>query len=220
MADQKTILDELLAFRNREKFPSSEWEARGLMPSDSAKCSRLEHEFDSCADNLIEAVKSDKRQKQLKSILIKSLQNFDKTWLDTEEREFVCDNFFILAKILTVDIKDDLSKWLYGSTLSTLLKVSSFLRGPKKVVSTLSQDCTGCGSKLESYIMKREKGIPDDVWYIVQCAKCGEYNLLSPGPDIKELRFGQYKVVEQLQKAEFTEEQAKTRLEQIKFFRK
>ncbi|MBS1602440.1 MAG: DUF4844 domain-containing protein [Bacteroidetes bacterium] len=220
MADQKTILNELLEFRNREKFSISEWNARGLIPCDSAKCSRLELEFNSCADRLIESVNANEGQKQFRSILRKSLKNFDKNELDTEEREFICDIFFIVCEIVSIDFKDDMSKWLYGSVLSSLLKVSSFVRGPEKVVSTLSQDCTGCGSKLETFITKREKGIPDYAWTIVQCAKCSEYNLLSHGPDIKELRFGQYKMVEQLPKTVFTEEQAKTRLEQIKFFRK
>jgi hypothetical protein len=44
--------------------------------------------------------------------------------------------------------------------------------------------------------------------------------LQSTGPNIKESRFGNYKFVEQLQKNDFTEEQANIRLEQIKHFRK
>ncbi len=217
MADQKKILEELLAFKNREKFSDSEWNARGLNPSDSEMCSWLELGFNSCADNLIEAVKSNMGQKQLKSILRKFLKNFDRNELDTEEREFICENFAIVSQVLSIDFKDDLTKWLYGSALATLLKVSSLVRGADKVASTFSQDCTSCGLKLESFIMKLEKGLPDYAWIIVECAKCGEYKLLSLGPDIKELRFGQYKMIEQLQKTEFTEEQAKSRLEQIKF---
>ena len=49
---------------------------------------------------------------------------------------------------------------------------------------------------------------------------CNEFNLLSTGPNIKVMRFGNYKSIEQLPKAEYTEEQANVRLEQIKFFRK
>jgi hypothetical protein len=44
--------------------------------------------------------------------------------------------------------------------------------------------------------------------------------LFSTGPNVKELKFGNYKFIEQLDKKEFTEEQAKQRLEQIKYFRK
>jgi hypothetical protein len=47
-----------------------------------------------------------------------------------------------------------------------------------------------------------------------------ELNLLSHGPDVKEVRFGNYQIVEHLPKDEYTYEQAQTRLEQIKIFRK
>ena len=220
MTDQKRLLDELIEFKNREKFSASAWLARGLNPSDSNMCSWLEREFNACTDSLIEAVKSGNRPKQYKTILRSSLSHFHVRQLDTEEREFVCDTFFVISEILSIDFKGDLTRWLYGSTLGTFLRISAFIRGPEKVASTLTQDCTGCGSKLETFIIKREKGIPDHDWMIVQCAKCGEYNLISPGPDISGLRFGKYKLAEQLGKAEFTEDQAKVRLEQIRFFRK
>lgn len=220
MTDKQTTLDKLNAFRKLDKFSSSAWEKRGLNPSDSEMCNRLQNLFNDCADNLIEATNSDFKPRQLKSILKSWLDSVNSSDYDTEEREFICDYFDQLSKIVSVDFKDNLNSWLYGKVLNTLFKVTSFFKAKDKIIETLSQDCTKCGSKLETFIMRKEEGIPDYNWTIIQCNNCNEFNLLSTGPNIKELRFGNYKSIEQLPKTEYTEEQANVRLEQIKYFRK
>ena len=98
-----------------------------------------------------------------------------------------------------------------------MLRQREVKRKNKKI---LSQDCTKCKSKLETYIIRMQEGIPDYSWKIIQCDNCKEYNLLSTGPNIKELKFGNYKLIEQLSKQDFTEEEAVIRLNQIKVFRK
>lgn len=220
MTDKQTTLDKLNTFRKRDKFSTSAWEERGLNPSDSEMCNKLQSLFNNCADNLIEATNSDFKPRQLKSILKNWLDSVNSSDYDTEEREFICDYFDQLSKIVSVDFKDNLNSWLYGKVLNTLFKVTSFFKGQDKIVETLSQDCTQCGSKLETFITRKEDGIPDYSWTVIQCNNCNEFNLLSTGPNIKELRFGNYKSIEQLPKTEFTEEKANARLEQIKFFRK
>jgi len=99
------------------------------------------------------------------------------------------------------------------------MKIGKFLK-PDKIVETLSQPCNKCETRLDTHIMSKEKGIPESSWLIVKCNNCGELNLLSFGPDIKELRFGNYQWVENLRMDEYTHGQALTRLEQIKYFRK
>lgn len=220
MTDKQTTLDKLNAFRKLDKFSTSAWEKRGLNPSDSEMCNRLQNLFNDCADNLIEATNSDFKPRQLKSILKSWLDSVNSSDYDTEEREFICDYFDQISKIVSVDFRDNLNSWLYGKVLNTLFKVTSFFKGQDKIIETLSQDCTKCGSRLETFIMRKEEGIPDYNWTIIQCNNCNEFNLLSTGPNIKELRFGNYKSIEQLPKTEYTEEQANVRLEQIKFFRK
>jgi len=220
MTNQPSTLEKLIAFRELDKFSGSAWNQRGLNPSDSTLCARLEDLFNDCAGNLIEAVKSGGKPGQLKDILKKGLGQFNKADYDTEEREFICDYFFKLSTIVGVDLKDNLNSWLYGTVLSTLIKVIAFIKGPEKIRAVLSQACTNCGTRLDTFILRKEEGIPDYPWTIIQCNNCKEYNLLSPGPNIKELRFGEYSFVEQLSPAEFTEEQAKQRFEQIKYFRR
>jgi hypothetical protein len=220
MINKQTTLNKLNAFIIQDKFSNSAWEERGLNPSNREICNRLQGLFNDCANNLIEAANSDCKPKQLKSILEKWLHQVHRSDYDTGEREFICDYFDRLSKIVSVDFKDNLNGWLYGKVLNTLFKLTSFFKGQDKIVETLSQDCTQCCSKLETFIIKKEDGIPDYSWNIIQCNNCNEFNLLSKGPNIKEMRYGNYKAIEQLPKTTYSKEQANVRLEQIKFFRK
>ncbi len=220
MERKKDILEKLNQFRQLDKFSTSEWNERGLNPSENELCDRLEYLFNICADNLIEAINSECTQVQLKKVLSSNLKNFRSLDYDTEEREFICDYFFKLSNIISVDFKNNLNNWLYGKTLNSLFKITSFFRGKEKVIEILSQNCTKCDLKLETSIIKKEEGIPDFSWLIIQCNNCKEYNLLSIGPNIKQYRFGNYTLIEELPKEQYTEEQANTRLAQIKYFRK
>ncbi|MBS2101157.1 DUF4844 domain-containing protein [Carboxylicivirga linearis] len=214
------IIDKLNRFREKEKFADSEWDKRGLNPSDSDLCLKMETLLNNCTDSLIASVQQNKNGRISKRILKNGLQKFNKLDYDTEEKEFICDYFFELSQILNIDIKNDLNNWLYGFGLSSMIKVMSALKKSDKIIETLSQNCTKCDSKLETFIMERQSDIPDLAYDIVKCKTCGEYNMIDKGPGIKRLKFGNYDWVEQLLKEEYDSEQAKTRLEQIKFFRK
>jgi hypothetical protein len=109
---------------------------------------------------------------------------------------------------------------MYGIILGTLIKISTLFKRPRKVLETLSQECSNCKTALDTFILERGDEIPDLCWDIIQCDSCNEFNLLNKGPHIRQLRFGNYRWVEQLSKDEFNEEQAIVRLEQIKYFRK
>lgn len=212
-------VDKLLLFKQREKFSQAAWNDRGLNPSNTELCNQLTKLFDFCADNLIKAIGDKYSSRQLKSVLKSGLSNFNKLDYDTEEKEFICDLFHELATIVNVDFNDNLNKWLYGSTVTTLMKITKILK-PEKNLKVLKQPCTKCETELETVILRMEEGIPDISWFVAKCNSCGELNLISPGPNVKETRFGNYQWVDTLSKDEYTYEQALTRLEQIKFFRK
>jgi len=218
--NKEPTLSKLYAFKKRDKFSNSAWEERGLNPSNNETCEKLQSLFNDCADNLIEAIELDLKQNKIKGILKDWLGSVNSQDFDTEEKEFICDYFDQLSKIVSIDFKDNLNNWLYGTVLNTLFKVTSFFKRQDKVVETLTQECTECRLKLETLITRKEEGIPDHSWTIIQCKNCNEYNLLSVGPNIKEYRFGNYQSIEQLPKTEYTEKQANVRLEQIKYFRK
>lgn len=49
-------LKQLQTFREKHKFAVSEWEKRGLNPSDPALCFKMETLLNDCADSLIDLV--------------------------------------------------------------------------------------------------------------------------------------------------------------------
>jgi hypothetical protein len=219
MQTEQHKFDKLLSFKQRDKFSQSAWYDRGLNPSSSELCQKLTTLFNSCVDNLIEAINNKYSSRQLKSVLKAGLSSFNKLHYDTEEKEFICDLFRELATIIEIDFKDNVNKWLYGSALTTLMKIQKVLN-PEKIVQTLQQPCSKCGTQLETHILKKENGIPETSWLVAKCNNCEEFNLISHGPNVKETRFGNYQWVDTLRMEEYTYEQALTRLEQIKYFRK
>ena len=140
MKTEEQLLNELNAFRQRDKFSISAWKDRGLNPSSSEMCAQLNTLFNDCADGLIKAVNQKMPAKQFKKILKTGLLTFNSSEYDTEERELICDYLSELAKIVQVDIKDDLNTWLYGKALNILIKMVSLFKRPHKVIETLSQD--------------------------------------------------------------------------------
>lgn len=214
------MTDELHRFLEKDKFSDSIWESRGLNPSSSELCQKMNELLNNCCLELIELSKKGATNKALKKELQNGLSTFNKADYDTEEKEFICDYFLELSQIVDVNFKDELNKWLYGSLLNGMLKVASIFKGSPNVLETLSQDCTNCNAKLETFITKKEDGIPDFAFDIVKCSSCGEFNMIDKGPNIHSLIFGEYQLVEQLQKSEYSEEQAKARLEQIRYWRK
>lgn len=213
-------LERLQFLLDKEKFADSEWENRGLNPSGSDLCDYMEAKFNSCLSSLIGLIEINSSEKTLKKELSKGLNSFDKFNFDTEEKEFICDTFYEISKIIQVDFKNELNKWLYGSLLSYIFKVSNFFRGKEKITETLSQNCTKCESKLETFILSKEDSILDSDFLIVRCKSCREFNLLDNGPNVKQLRFGDYELVEQLPKSNYDLSGAKIRLKQLQFFRK
>ncbi|MBC9933165.1 DUF4844 domain-containing protein [Chitinophaga qingshengii] len=214
-----TQLSALSTFRERDKFSHTAFRERGLNPSDPLIIEGMEKFFNDLTDQLIAAAQQDAKEKVYKKMLKDALDKIEKDDFDTEEREMICDYFYDLANITGVDFKDQLNKWLYGGFLVNMLKMASFIKGKEKVEEVYAQSCTGCNQSLEVQVMQKQPGIPEGDWLIGQCESCKEYNLLTFGPGAKNIRFIGFHTVESLGRDEYTEEQARTRLEQIKFFR-
>jgi len=214
--DQK--IDKLVEFKQRNKFSIQAWNERGLNPSSDELCQQLTLFFNSSSDELINGIKSKRSVQQLKSMLKSELSSLNKSDYDTEEKEFICDLFNELATIIEIDFNGSLNKWLYGYVLTTLMKIQNFIK-PVKIVETLQHSCTKCDAVLETQVLSKDSGIPETGWPIGKCNNCGELNLISLGPNVKETKFVNYKWVDILHMDEYTYEQALARLEQIKFFR-
>jgi type I site-specific restriction-modification system R (restriction) subunit len=93
---KKTIMskiDQLKYLLEKNKFSYSEWEKRGLNPSASELCEYLENNLNSCLNSLIDKTENNASQKELKKTLSLNLRSLNKSNLDTEEKEFVCDYY-------------------------------------------------------------------------------------------------------------------------------
>jgi hypothetical protein len=218
MQTSQNQLEQLMAFKQRDKFSVQAWNERGLNPSGDEVCRQMASRFDACTDALIAAINKNASARRLKGILKESLLAFPKSEYDTEERGFICDLFFELSAIVNVNFKDNLNGWMHGWILVALMKISRVLR-PEKVIDTISQTCSNCNAQLNIEVLKKDAAISFAQWLIVKCANCNSYNLLSQEPGIAALKYGTYQVIETLNKEEYSYEQAQTRMEQIKFFR-
>ena len=216
--EKKQILDQLITFRQTEKFSATAWHNRGLNPSPADLCAKLENLFNLCVDDLIDAVNADAPQKDLKRFLKIGLSRFNKHDYDTEEKEFICDYLDQLSNVIGVKIKNHLNAFLYGWVLTALLNLTWIFKKERKAVETLSQNCTSCQIQLQTFIMAKQQNSSPSCWFIAQCNACNEYNLIYIPKDVVNLRIGAYKVTETLTD-KYTEEEAKERLEQIKSFR-
>ncbi|HEV2480067.1 MAG TPA: hypothetical protein VGS79_10380 [Puia sp.] len=221
MSNAPAILQRLTQFQERDLFSNAAWEARGLNPSASELSGELNIFFHEVARELTRLIAENAPNRRLKATFIDALDQLPKGRFDTEEREFIAELFAELAAIVSVDIRRAVSRWLYGPILTALLTIAKLLRRPERVVATRSQPCRQCNTSLQMQILRTRKDFPDTSWLIVRCKACGELNLLEPGPGVGQFRYVDCEGVEILPKEEFTtHEQALTRLEQIKYFRK
>ncbi|WP_162996312.1 DUF4844 domain-containing protein [Mucilaginibacter celer] len=220
MPDNQSTITKLIAFKERDKFSSSAWEERGLNPSPDDEMSHyLQQFFNDCAAGLADAVENEASPAKLKSLLKRYLGKIKYRDYDTEEGEFICDLFEEMAHIIGVNINDDLNNWLHGRTLNVLWKLKSIFNKTKPAEIQFTS-CTGCEVELETHIISKQEGIPDQGWMIVRCNNCNEFNLLSFGKGIRQIQFINYGWIETLPPDKFNHTQALTRLQQVRTYRR
>lgn len=212
--NQETI-EQLTKLREKKKFTDSDWEKRGLNPSDTDKVNEMIRLTDTCLDELLVDLKSDATERQLKKTLTKGLKRFKKSYYDTEEKEYIGDEFHKIGSILGLDIADNLNDWLYGKVLGTIIGLT---KKKEVIIDNKSFECTKCKLALTVKIKSKREGVPS-YWFIAQCNQCGEYNLLSSGENTTEFAFENFTSVENFYGDNNTEEHARARLEQIKYFK-
>lgn len=109
------ILEQLIALRQAEKFAESEWEERGLNPSESSITDKMRQLTDRCLDELIKDVKDGASEQQVQATLVGGLNRFGALDFDTEEREFIADKFHEIGRAAGVDLGKNIQQWFYGS---------------------------------------------------------------------------------------------------------
>lgn len=114
MAIEKETLNKLIVLRERKKFTHPEWEQRGLNPSDPAIIEAMTRLTNVCLDELLADVRSDAPEEQMKGTLIKGLERFNTTYYDTEEKEFIGDEFYKIGQVVGINMGESLNYWMYG----------------------------------------------------------------------------------------------------------
>ena len=188
-----------------------------------------------CIDELIPAVEKDYPAPLLKSILKKYLPAIRQMNIgETVEREYVAEELYELSQIVGVNISFSLNRIIYGFTLALLLQCS--LRSEHNRRGELKEQdgeirkqeetiCCGCGYVMITEIIFPQEPAEDDEYdtfcgrVVVECPVCGEYNLFYLKENGQAFVRGDYRVVENLDEYD-SEEAAKQRYEQIKYWRK
>lgn len=212
--NQETV-QSLTQLREKSKFTDSDWDKRGLIPSDQEKISEMTRLLNVCLDELLTDLRSKAPERQIRKTLSKGLKRFKSKDYDTEEKEFIGDEFHKIGALLQLDISDYLNSWLYGGFLGTVVNLA---KRKEIIIETKSIACNKCKTTLSIKVTARKEDIPK-YWIIGQCIQCGEYNLLPTGENAGGIKFQNFTSVEMLDSNENSEEQAKTRLEQIRYFR-
>ena len=207
-------LKAIQSFKARRKFAASAWKKRGLLPSSAEVCEQLETFFNELAVELLIVLKADGSKSDLQQALVSKLQSLSSFDYDTEEREFICDEFARLGKAVGLGSPTELDDWLYGSDLAEGIEPD--VGGEQElIVATHSQACTGFAAPLESRVSELRADIDFGSRFIVTCVACGEYNFLTVPAGISRFRNVGYEWVEQLWNDLYTEEAAKLRFQKV-----
>jgi hypothetical protein len=215
MSFNQDTIERLKLLREKKKFSDSDWEERGLYPSDRRQVDEMVRLTDICLDELLADIKANRTEKEIGKTLIKGLNRFKTNEYDTEEMEFIGDEFHNIGKILGLDISANLHAWSSGETLGTIIGLT---KTNEAIVALRTFECTNCKLSLNLKVTATRDGVPDH-WIIGQCDQCGEYNLLSTGENAGRLTFENFSSIEILNCKETSQDQASARLDQIKHFK-
>lgn len=220
LKEKDKILDELGELAEMDKFSYEKWYDRGLNPSDDDVIKYMNDRLNLClAEIILEISKDTIKEKYIRRTLITGLRRIRRIDLDTEEAEFIADYFDLISKIIGFKIANEIMKWLYGPFVFYLLKIGGFFKRKDKILYQKQQPCSKCGNAIVLAV-KKEGGENTGNWIIGKCTNCHEYNLIESFPNSKSVTFTDFYPEEYLSKQEYSLENAKQRLEQIKYWRK
>jgi hypothetical protein len=191
-----------------DKFTDNVWLDRGLNPSAKSLCASLQNELNLTIKAILklqqESMASDKAV-----VLKKSLLNFDKYELDTEEKELIADYFAQISELAKTEINKFIDEWLYGKNISSLPKHNIEMK------RSISSECTNCKESLNIDVITTRNNVAA-FWEIVQCNKCNEFNLLTVPANVDKFRNGNFFVFEILKQTEHSIDQVK---DKMRFYR-
>jgi len=178
-------ISRLDSLKNSELYSDSEWDKRGLIPSEIEKVEQMKFFTNKCLDEIIENAKDYQTKTDYERVLKNGLNRFNKLHYDTEEKEFIADKFYEISLILDLDFIEQLNTWQYGKLMSVFQKL---FNSNNNILRINEVNCTNCNEALKGLVTKEEENIPE-FWIIIKCMNCGKYNLMHRQKNIKEVIF-------------------------------
>lgn len=182
-----------------------------------------------CVDELIEAVNNNASTRELKKVMLPYITHLRHLQIgETEEREYVSQIYYELSQIIPVDVSFQLNRVIYGWLL-TALTTNPFtkkgrLHRSEDIKKTLTNKCTSCGYEMRTNIINHNQEREDEkmevtMHAIVACKVCGELDLIFITEDGELVYSYDYYMKEEFPE-DWTLEQARQRMEQVKQWRK
>lgn len=173
------LVSTLAKLRQIPRFTTSDWEKRGLNPSNAKVIKDLTDGINQCLDDLLTAASSGSTRQVLKDILAKSLLSYKSNDYDTEEREFLLDEFSAIGQALSIDLKEEVMIWMYGKEIADKLKAPD----PRfsNVLWTHEIPCSNCGQTLTVKVTMSKPESPKR-YFLGTCNQCQAYNVIPFGP--------------------------------------
>ena len=210
MESYQILIDKLTALRNAEKFTDDDWAKRGLIPSSRPMINNMIRITDMCLDELIASMQSGAATHQLKKTLLNGLERFTSGEYDTEEKEFISDEFYRIGELLGFDVSDNLDDWMLGREVAA---ENQQKKNVPQTLETITVACEKCNKPLSLQINAWKQGVPIRL-LIVKCTACGENNLAATKENTGAFKLVNMTMVEVLKTSD--RQEALIRLEQLR----
>ena len=97
------MLESLNALKAKDYFPLDEWEERGLNRSNDEIIHQMNNEVKDFINFLIPLYEANLAEQQIINKIQIYFDNWDRKEFDTEEMEFIFDEFFYIISALNID---------------------------------------------------------------------------------------------------------------------
>lgn len=101
------IVNELISYKSENKFPLASWELRGLNPSPNSTIKLMNEDVNQFIDFIIPKIKSSNlTSENLTEDVQEYIDDIDWFDFDTEEKEWVADEYFTVIKKTGIELGD------------------------------------------------------------------------------------------------------------------
>ena len=196
-SNKMSIIKELLELKTKNKFQLSDWNKRGLNPSENYVIEKVTEIIDSFLSQLIKVLKTN--SVNFKNDFLILLNGINIGNYETEEREFIIDYLFEISNICKVQVSSELNELMYGKGITELetKKELSENKQTKFVDSfKVNEPCQVCEKPLKSLAIEKKEEKQHIA--IAECFNCRKLTIVNFPDELKFIDIYNYKVIEKL----------------------